>query len=83
VLAKPNQDPGLVERLGLTREQVDRAIWTVDPAGRKLTAAAAANRVLEELRWPWPWVAALYRVPPLAWLEEAAYRWVARNRHRL
>jgi len=82
VLAIPNQKTGVLERYGLTREEADRAAWTVDPHGRKLEAAAAINRVLDELGGGWRGVAALYRPGPSAALEEAFYRWFARNRSR-
>ena len=82
VLAIANQKPGTIERYGLTRQDVDRAAWTVDGEGRKLEGAAAMNRVLRELGGGWRPVAGLYRVPPVAALEEALYRWFARNRSR-
>ena len=83
VLALPNQTPGLIEEHGLTRADVDGAAWTVDGAGSKLAGAAAANRVWRELPPPWPWLSALYRIPPVAWLEEVVYGLVARNRSHL
>ena len=82
VLAIANQKPGVLERYGLSRAEVDRAAWTVDAQGRKLEAAAAINRVLHELGGGWPVVAALYRPRPVAAVEEAVYRWFARNRSR-
>jgi len=82
VLAVANQKPGVPERYGLTREEVDRAAWTVDAQGRKLQAAAAINRVLRELGGGWRVVATLYRPWPIAAIEEAVYRWFARNRGR-
>jgi predicted DCC family thiol-disulfide oxidoreductase YuxK len=41
------------------------------------------NRVLRELGGGWRLPALLQRQPRLAAVEEAAYRWIARNRHRL
>jgi predicted DCC family thiol-disulfide oxidoreductase YuxK len=82
VLAVANQSPGALERYGLTREEADRAAWTVDAEDRKLGGAAAINRVLHELGGAWRAVAALYRLRPIAFLEEAFYRWFAARRSR-
>jgi predicted DCC family thiol-disulfide oxidoreductase YuxK len=82
VLAVANQKPGVLERYGLTREEVDRAAWTFDVAGSRLEGAAAINRVLAVLGGPWRVLAAIYRVPPFRMLEEALYRWFARSRSR-
>ena len=81
VLVIANQKPGVRARYGLSRAEVDRAAWTIDTAGR-LEGAAAINRVLREVGGPWPAVGSLYRIKPLAALEEAAYRWLAKNRSR-
>lgn len=86
VLAIANQTPGVLERYGLTRAQVDRAAWTVDPEGRRMGGAAAINRVLHELGGFWRRVAAVYRLAPAAAVEEAFYRWFGARRstfHRL
>jgi predicted DCC family thiol-disulfide oxidoreductase YuxK len=82
VQAIANQQPGALERYGVTREEADRAAWTVDPQGRRLEGAAAVNRVLAEVGGAWPAVARLYRFPPLAAVEEALYRWFVRSRSR-
>jgi predicted DCC family thiol-disulfide oxidoreductase YuxK len=81
VLVIANQKPGVLARYGLSRAEVDRAAWTIDPAGR-LESAAAINRVFREMGGPWPAVGSLYRLEPVAALEEAAYGWFARNRSR-
>jgi predicted DCC family thiol-disulfide oxidoreductase YuxK len=81
VLVIASQKAGVLARYGLSRAEADRAAWTIDPAGR-LESAAAINRVLRELGAPWPAVASVYRLKPLAAFEEAAYRWFARNRSR-
>lgn len=80
MLALPSQLPGTTERFGLTREQLDRAAWTIDAAGRKLAAAAAINRTLAELGGLWRVIAALYHVPGIGWLQERGYEWVASHR---
>jgi predicted DCC family thiol-disulfide oxidoreductase YuxK len=82
VQAIPNQQPGALERYGVTRAEADRAAWTVDAQGRRLEGAAAVNRVLAEQGGPWRAVAALYRLRPAAAAEEALYRWFARHRSR-
>ncbi|TMG04905.1 MAG: DUF393 domain-containing protein [Chloroflexi bacterium] len=82
VLVVANQKPGVLERYGVTREEADRAAWTVGRNGSRLEGAAAINRVLKELGGGWPVLAASYRLRPLAALEESFYRWFARNRSR-
>jgi predicted DCC family thiol-disulfide oxidoreductase YuxK len=81
VLAVANQMPGVLARYGLSRAEANRAAWTIDALGRR-EGAAAINRLLREAGFPWPAVASLYRLKPVAALEEAAYRWFARNRSR-
>lgn len=80
VLALPSQTPGLRQRYGLSREELEREAWAIEPSGRRYAGAAAMNRVLSDLRGPWPPVAALYRLPLIGWLEDWAYRWVADHR---
>ena len=79
VLVIANQKEGILERYGVTREEADRAAWTIDSDGR-LEGAAAINRVLNTLGGVWPVLAAPYRVPPVAAAEEAFYRWFAKHR---
>ena len=79
VSALPNQQPGLIERLGLTRDDVDRYVWAVEPSGRRFRGAAASGRALRELGGGWRvlgWAAVL----PGAGL---VYAVVARARGRL
>jgi len=78
----PNQGPGVLQRLGLTRAEADRAAWLIEPGGQRHEGAAAVSRALELLGGGWRVLALPYRFGPAARLEEAAYRWVARNRHR-
>jgi predicted DCC family thiol-disulfide oxidoreductase YuxK len=82
VQAIANQQRGALERYGVTREEADRAAWTIDSEGRKQGGAAAINRVLAEVGGVWPAVARLYQVRPIAAAEEAFYRWFARRRSR-
>ena len=80
ISVRPNQEAGLIERLGLTREEVDRAAWAVEAGGRRFEGAAAINRVLRELGGGWALVGALYLVPPVQWVEDRYYGLVARRR---
>jgi predicted DCC family thiol-disulfide oxidoreductase YuxK len=82
VLAIANQKPGVLERYGITREEADRAAWTIEPSGRRLEGAAALNRVLAELGGSWSALAAPYRVPGIGALEEALYGWFAPRRSK-
>ena len=82
VLAVANQKRGALAHYGLTREEADRAAWTIEADGRRSHGAAAVNRVLREVGQPWSTLAAAYRVRPLGAIEEAMYRWFARHRSR-
>jgi predicted DCC family thiol-disulfide oxidoreductase YuxK len=79
VLAIANQTRGVLARYGVTREEVDRAAWTIDAEGR-LEGAAAVNRVWREMGGGWSELARAYRLRPMRTLEEAVYGWFARNR---
>ena len=81
VLVLPNQKPGVRESLGLSKAEVDRAAWTLTPTGERFEGAAAINRILRELPG-WGWLAIFYALPPLHWIEDAVYQWVANNRQR-
>jgi predicted DCC family thiol-disulfide oxidoreductase YuxK len=66
--------------LGLSGEEIGRAVWAVEPAGRRFEGAAAVNRTLGELGGSWALLAALYQLPPIRWVQDAYYRRVARRR---
>lgn len=80
VSVKANQEPGVTEALGLTRQEVDRASWAVERGGRRFEGAAAISRVLRELGGAWRALGALYLVAPVGRLEDRYYRRVARRR---
>ena len=80
IAVRPNQEAGLIERLGLSRGEVARASWAVEPGGGRFEGAAGINRVLRELGGGWHFLAALYRVRPIHWVEDSYYRRVARRR---
>jgi predicted DCC family thiol-disulfide oxidoreductase YuxK len=79
VVVRPNQEPGLIGALGLTREEVDRASWAVE-GDRRFEGAAGISRALRELGGVWLALGSLYWVPPVRWLEDAYYKRVARRR---
>jgi predicted DCC family thiol-disulfide oxidoreductase YuxK len=82
VLVIPNQKRGALDRSGITREEARRAAWAIDRNGRRWEGAGAMNRTLQQIGGGWSIVAAPYGLPPVAALEEAFYRWFARNRAR-
>lgn len=82
VLVVANQKQGVLERYGLTREEADRSAWAVDGGGRRWEGAAALNRSMQELGGYPSWIAAAYRVKPIAMFEDALYRWFAPRRRR-
>jgi predicted DCC family thiol-disulfide oxidoreductase YuxK len=82
VLVIASQKPGVLARYGLSREEADRAAWTIDKGGGRREGAAAINRVLRELGGAWPAAASVNRIQPVGALEEVVYRWFANNRER-
>ena len=74
--AVPSQQPGLIERFGLSREDVDRWVWLVDPSGRRSRGAAAVARVLREMGGGWRLLGYLAVLPGSA----LAYRLVVQSR---
>lgn len=80
VAVRASQEPGLIEALGLTREEVGRAAWAIEPGGARFEGAAAINRVLRELGAGWSVAASFYRAAPIRWVEDRYYRRVARRR---
>ena len=79
----PWQTPGLLERVNLTAEQCTEAAWYVDEAGRHFRGAAAINAALGAFGGVFHIASLFYCIPGLKQLEDAAYAWVARNRHRM
>jgi len=70
----------VAERLGLSREEIGRAVWAAEAGGRKFEGAGAISRTLRELGGGWAVLGSFYVVPPLRWLEDAYYKRVARRR---
>lgn len=81
VAVLPNQRPGLRERTGLSKEQVDRFAWAIDADGRRYKGAAAVNRTFEELG-RWRHLALLYRLPVIRQAEDLFYHLFSVNRGR-
>jgi len=67
---------------GLTEQRASRAVWLGMPDGTLFGGAEAVNAALA-LRWwgrPLLWC---YRLPLIRSIQDAVYRWVARNRARI
>jgi predicted DCC family thiol-disulfide oxidoreductase YuxK len=79
LITKPNQTPGLIEECGLTRQQVDEKAWVIDGT-RRLSGAAAINRLLDGMGAPWRFLAAPSRLTFLLALEERLYSLLALRR---
>ena len=69
--------------LGLTEEACQTAVQYVARDHRVHRAEDAVSATLLAAGKGWWVLGALMRVPGLHWLSGVAYRWVARNRHRL
>lgn len=72
-----------LERLGLTEDACRDAVQYVARDHRVLAAEDAVAAVLLSAGKGWWLLGALLHVPGVHWLSGVAYRWVARNRHRL
>lgn len=73
--------PERMRAAGLTAADGEKQAWAITPGGEVRGGAAAVNAALAHVWWARP-IAFLYRLPGLRQLEDAAYRWVARNRYR-
>lgn len=79
----PSQTAGLGEVVGLSETQLSEAAWAVLPSGDRRRGAGALLTAKDALLpMGMPCFHALYRLPPVAWLADACYRWVAANRGR-
>jgi predicted DCC family thiol-disulfide oxidoreductase YuxK len=70
-----------MQTAGLTADDCLRQAWLLLPDGRVYGGAEAINGALAFVWWGRP-ALFLYRLPGLRQLEDAAYRWVVRNRYR-
>lgn len=73
--------PEQMEAVGLTAEDAKREAWLITSREGALSGAAAVNGALKYVWWARPFTL-LYVIPGLRQIEDAVYRWVARNRHR-
>lgn len=64
----------------IVEAQCLQAMQLVTPQGEVYSGDAALPRVLERLKG-WRWLAKILRLPGIAALSPAAYRFVARHRH--
>ena len=69
--------------LGLTPEQCQTSIQWVRAPGSAATEAVAAAELLRSGSAPWPLVGRVMAAKPVIGVANAAYRLIARNRHRL
>jgi predicted DCC family thiol-disulfide oxidoreductase YuxK len=63
LVTAPDQTPGLIDRYGLTREDVDRFVWVIGPAGRRWRGAAAIARTLRAMGGAWWLLGCLTALP--------------------
>jgi predicted DCC family thiol-disulfide oxidoreductase YuxK len=78
----PFQRPGVPGSTGLSSEQLAGSVWWLGADGRRAHSAEAVNAALSAAlgtRLP----LAVYRLPGVRQAQEAVYRLVAANRHRL
>lgn len=79
---EPLQRPGVPERVGVPREDLKKSVYWLAEDGTTCTGAEAVNAALSTaLGTGLP--SRIYRLPGMRGVQEAAYRWVAANRHRL
>lgn len=75
-----------LEGLGLSRREVQAAVWWLEDRGRvqrRSRGAEAIGRSLVAVGGLWGVVGRLIVRPPLRWLAGPVYALVAANRHRL
>jgi predicted DCC family thiol-disulfide oxidoreductase YuxK len=78
----PFQIPGTPEAHGLTLEACRRAAWAVKP-DRSSASGAGAIAVALDAALGTHVFEGIYRLPGVGRLQDAGYRWIARNRHHL
>jgi len=78
---EPWQEVAL-KQFGLSETDVQTSVWWIEGAN-KFSGAQAIGRSLIASGGSWTLVGRVLIHPPVSWLAEPAYRWVAANRHRL
>jgi predicted DCC family thiol-disulfide oxidoreductase YuxK len=78
----PFQRRGVAKLAGVSRDALAAAVYWLDDGGARYSGAQAVNAALSAaLGTSLP--LRLYRLPGMHQLQDAVYRWVATNRHRL
>ncbi len=72
------QEPGVLERFGLTESQAHTAVWAVVGGTKSAGAAAVADTLDAALGTRI--FGKLYRLPPVRMLQDRVYQWVADHR---
>ncbi len=72
-----------LEQLGLTAAECEQAVRYVAGDHRRYAGEDAISMLLLGAGRGWWVLGSLMRLPGVHWLSGVAYRWVARNRHRL
>jgi predicted DCC family thiol-disulfide oxidoreductase YuxK len=73
-----------LDKLGVTPEAAEQAVqWIPAGGGAALAGPDAIAALLRDGGGMWRPAGAALRLRPVRWLAWPAYRWVARNRHRL
>jgi len=72
-----------LDALGLTAAECELAVKYVDRDRRIHSGEDAVSRLLIDAGKGWWLLGSIMRVPGIHWFSGVAYRWVARNRHRL
>ncbi len=78
---EPWQEVAL-KQFGLSETDVQTSVWWIEGAN-KFSGAQAIGRSLIASGGSWALVGRVLIHPPVSWLAELSYRWVAANRHRL
>jgi predicted DCC family thiol-disulfide oxidoreductase YuxK len=69
--------------LGVTEQACEAAVQWVGPDGARAAGPDAIALLLRSSRLPWRVAGRALQLPPMRAIAWPAYRWVARNRHRL
>lgn len=78
----PFQRRGVPEQVGVSREDLAASVYWLDDDGSRYSGAHAVNAALSAaLGTSLP--LRVYRAPGVRTVQEAVYRWVSNNRHRL
>ena len=77
----PFQKPDLLAPLGLTIRDCETQAWAIVPTGEMFGGAASINLTLA-VAWGTRLPVWVYVLPGMRALQDAIYRWVARNRGR-